>query len=194
MATKQQIQILGTKFVNKIKERIKADIYPQGRGYKGKRPGTGRTGNKVATGQLLNSITATAFEVAPGEYALEFTYMDYFKVVNLGRRPKKKRPPIPAIFDWIKVRGITGRDKNGNELPTLSLAFAIATNIKKFGIEPTYIYDKGYDDFEDLLENPPPEFQELYEELYEAIGNDVENLMENRIVTYFKNIPEITIE
>jgi len=189
--TDAALQRLGTIFINFYKQKLQQKIYPYAPGYNGKgtiRPGS--PGNKVATGQLLNSLTATVVKSPQGSQ-LVITYMDYFEAVNLGRRPERKRVPITALLDWIKIRGIKGRNKRGRFIPNLSLAFAIQTNIYKYGIAPSNIYDKAYDSFEALLENPPAEFRDEYESLYEAIGQDVENFMDKVITKEFTSIIEL---
>jgi len=187
--TDAALQRLGTIFINFYKQKLQQKIYPYAPGYNG--GGTTRgMSNKVATGQLLNSLTATVVRTPQGSQ-LVITYMDYFEAVNLGRRPEKKKVPITALLDWIKIRGIKGRNKRGRFIPNLSLAFAIQTNIYKYGIAPSNIYDKARDSFEDLLENPPTEFRDEYESLYEAIGRDVENLMDRVITKEFTSIIEL---
>jgi hypothetical protein len=187
--TDEALQRLGTVFINFYKQKVQQKIYPYAPGYNG--GGTTRgMSNKVATGQLLNSLTATVVRTPQGSQ-LVITYMDYFEAVNLGRRPEKKKVPITALLDWIKIRGIKGRNKRGRFIPNLSLSFAIQTNIYKYGIAPSNIYDKARDSFEDLLENPPTEFREEYESLYEAIGRDVENMMDKVITKEFTSIIEL---
>lgn len=176
-----ELQRLGTVFINFFKQKLQEKIYPYGNPQRG-------VGDKVATGQLLNSLTATVMPKDNGGFELVITYMDYFKNVNLGRRPGVGLVPIPALLDWIKVRRIRGRKLNGQFMSNLSLAFAIQRNIYKFGIRPTNIYDKAYDSFEALLENPPAELQDEYNALYEAIGRDVENFIEQTVDKEFPSI------
>lgn len=179
-----ELQRLGTLFINFFKQKLQQKIYPYGFPQRG-------VGDKVATGQLLNSLTATVMPRQNGGFELVITYMDYFKYVNFGRRPGVGLVPIPALLDWIKVRGIRARKPNGRFMPSLSLAFAIQKSIFQFGIRKTNIYDKAYDSFEALLENPPPEFRDEYNALYEAIGRDVENFISQRVI---KEFPSIIIE
>jgi hypothetical protein len=74
---------------------------------------------------------------------------------------------------------LKGRDKKGRFIPNLSLAFAIQTNIYKYGIRPANIYDRGFDDLEDLFtnfpNNLPLELQAEAEELFEAVADDIVN-------------------
>lgn len=177
--SEEALQKIGTLFIKMMKKKIKEKIYPYGNPQSG-------VGDKYASGNLYNSLTAT---VMPGQQGPELviTYADYFKYVNLGRKPGKKFVPIPSILEWIKIRGIKGRNKKGQFIPRLSLAFAIRQNIYKFGIRPANIYDKGLDSLEDIFENPPEELRQAYTDLYAAIENDVANFVE-------ANIKEVEIE
>ncbi len=70
---------------------------------------------------------------------------DYGQWVQSGRLRGKKGVPIDALEKWIKARGIQGRDKKGRFIKRRSLAFAIQTNIKKFGIRSANWYDVAID-------------------------------------------------
>lgn len=172
--SEQALRDIGTIFVNMMKKKIKEKIYPYGN------PNQKGVGDKYASGDLYNSLTATVKNTKDGP-ELTITYADYFKYVNLGRKAGKKFVPIPAILEWIKVRGIKGRNKKGRFIPRLSFAFAIRQSIYKYGIRPSNIYDKGLNSLEDIFENPPPELMEAYNELYGAIENDVYNFVESNI-------------
>jgi hypothetical protein len=70
-------------------------------------------------------------------------------------------------------------------MSTESFAWAIQTNIYKFGIRPTRIFDKRYDGleyyFEDFPNNLPPDVVFTAMELYDAITDDINNLIDNTI-------------
>jgi hypothetical protein len=94
-------------------------------------------GKKNVTKNLYNSITfdinnttgdVSFFFLAPAEI--------YGWVVERGRRKGAKAPPQDAIFDWIKRRGLKGRDKKGRFISDRSLAFVIGRSISKKGIAP----------------------------------------------------------
>jgi hypothetical protein len=173
--TEEALQKLGTLFVKMMKQKIREKIYPYGNPQSG-------VGDKYASGNLYNSLTATVMPNGD-DFELVITYADYFKYVNEGRRAGVKKVPLTALLDWIKIRGIRGRDKKGRFIPNLSLAFAIRQNIYKYGIRPANIYDKGLDSLEAIFENPPPELQQAYTDLYAAIENDVVNFVDANIVT-----------
>jgi hypothetical protein len=182
--TEEALQKLGTLFVKMMKKKIKEKIYPYGNPQSG-------VGDKFATGNLYNSLTATVMPKGD-DFELVITYADYFKYVNEGRRPERKKVPLTALLEWIKIRGIKGRNKKGRFMKNLSLAFAIQTNIFKYGIRPANIYDKGLDSLEEIFENPPPELREAYQNLYAAIENDVVNFVDANIVS--KEIEKITFD
>jgi hypothetical protein len=172
---------IGELFIEAIQEKMDSKIYPYGN------PSVRGTGDKVATGNLLKSLKA---ELIPwnnqGQGGLKITYLDYFQNVNLGRRPGKRRVPIDNLLDWIKVRGIKGRTKQGKFMKDMSLAFIIQRNIFKYGIRKTKIYDEGLDGLEQMLggdsPNTPPDVRAAYLELYDAIQNDVANFIEAKII------------
>jgi hypothetical protein len=173
---------IGKIFIEMMKKKIQEKIYPYGN------PNQKGVGDKVASGTLLNSLTVRLVPASKDSAGgIEITYEDYFKYVNLGRRAGKNFVPIPAILDWIKIRGIKGRSKKGRFISNLSFAFAIRQNIYKYGIRPSNIYDKGLDSLADIFENPPEELMEAYNELYSAIENDVYNFVE-------ANIKEIEVQ
>ena len=177
--TEEALEQWGKIFVTYLKDRVEAKIYPYGNPVRG-------TGNKVASGNLLDSIS---YSVEPSDTGatLKITYADYFKPVNFGRKPRVKRVPLDVLLKWIKIKRIRGRDKKGRFIKDLSLAWAVQTNIYKFGIRPTYIYDKTLDSVEDMFENPPPDLEAELNELYDAIGRDINNLLINMVDEELKN-------
>ena len=182
--TEEALQKLGTLFVKMMKQKIKEKIYPYGN------PQSGQ-GDKYASGNLYNSLTATVMPNGD-DFELVITYADYFKYVNEGRRANVKKVPLSALLQWIKMRGIKGRNKKGRFMSNLSMAFAIQKNIFKYGIRPANIYDKGLDSLEEIFQNPPPELQQAYTDLYAAIENDVVNFVDANIVS--KEIETITFD
>jgi hypothetical protein len=167
---------LGKLLVGSIKDQLRLRQYPYGH------PESGQ-GDKVASGKLINSISYQIVNGPDGEPIVQLSYQDYLKYVNRGRKPLTKEVPIKALLEWIKVRGIRGRTKKGKFMSNLSLAFAMRTNIYKYGIRPANIFDKSYDGleyyFEDFPNNLPPDVVFAANELYDAITEDLNNLIEN---------------
>ena len=83
-----------------------------------------------------------------------------------------KAPPIAAIREWMKVKPVRLRDKNGQfieqtEARLNSAAFGIAQGIKKNGIVGVKYYERAYD----LMW---PRWQD---KLYDAMQSDIETQM-----------------
>lgn len=172
--TQRALNKFGELFTQYIKEEIQKKQYPYGNPVKG-------MGDKVASGKLLNSIDYDIETDTQGNPILVISYIDYFENVNLGRRKERKKVPISAILDWIKVRGLQGRNKKGRFIPRLSFAFAIQTNIYKFGIRPANIYDKGLDGLLNFVENPPPGLGDEWQDVFDMIAEDVNKFLEQSI-------------
>lgn len=172
--TQRALSKFGELFTQYIKEEIQKRQYPYGNPVKG-------MGDKVASGKLLNSIQYDIETDTQGNPVMVLSYIDYFENVNLGRRKERKKVPISAILDWIKVRGLQGRNKKGRFIPRLSFAFAIQTNIYKFGIRPANIYDKGLDGLLNFVENPPPGLGDEWQDVFDMIAEDVNKFLEQTI-------------
>lgn len=97
-------------------------------------------GNKVATGKLRDSIKVETKQTQ-NTTIIDVIAEEYFQWVQSGRLPGKKGVPISALENWIKARGLKGRDKKGRFIKNRSFAFAIQSNIKKFGIRPANFLD-----------------------------------------------------
>ena len=89
---------------------------------------------KIATRALYDSIT---YQVNPNTGKVTFIYDEAGKYVQSGRRRGARFPPPAPILNWIKVKGIKGRDrKTGRFITDRSLTFLISRGISKNGIEP----------------------------------------------------------
>jgi hypothetical protein len=84
---------------------------------------------KVASGSLINSINYRLQDTAQGINII-LVANDYLKYVDQGRKPGTY-PPIQAIKKWVAIKGIPKE-----------AAWAIRTNIYKFGIKPTNVIRK----------------------------------------------------
>jgi hypothetical protein len=126
-------------------------------------------GNKVASGKLRDSISVNVVKVNENETIIQVLSEEYAQWVQSGRLPGKKGVPIDALEKWIKSRGLTGRDKRGRFIKRRSFAFAIQSNIKKFGIRPSNFLDVVLE----TIENDPKIMELIgdgaYEELIDLI-------------------------
>ena len=88
---------------------------------------------KVATGRLYNSVS---YSVSP-DGDISFSYAEEGKWVESGRRKGARYPPPGPILQWIKVKGIKGRDRTtGKFITDKSLTFLIQRAISRDGIKP----------------------------------------------------------
>ena len=187
--TERALQLLMNLFIARIKERLLAKDYPYGN------PDVKGAGDKYASGQLYNSIQGT-IEIGPnGEPIALIQYQDYFNNVNRGRKAGVKRVPLDALMEWIKVRGLKGRDKKGRFMSTTNLAWAIQTNIFKYGVRPANIYDAGIDDleayFNDFPNNLPPDLLAEGEDIFEAVAEDINAFIEQTLTKEIESINNI---
>lgn len=129
-------------------------------------------GNKVASGSLRNSITVTATTNSNHDSIIQIMAEEYSQWVQSGRLPGKKGVPISALEQWIKERGLQGRDKKGRFIKRRSFAFAIQSNIKKFGIRPANFLDVALE----MIGNDPRIMELLGEEAYDDLINLIEGI------------------
>ena len=59
----------------------------------------------IATGWLMDSIASKVFKDKNDVYSLSFSYLNYGKFVDEGRRPGKM-PPLEDIREWARIKGI----------------------------------------------------------------------------------------
>lgn len=164
------MQDLADKFAKELQDAL-LQPYPFAPGFSNQRSAFG-TSPKVASGSLVNSISAN---YNPSNQEITVEMLDYWIYVNDGRKPGKY-VPLDAIKTWIKQKGLKGRDKKtGRFITNEKFAWGINTNIKKFGIAPTYFYDRAVENFEQYFED----------EAVKALNIDMEkffnNLFENNI-------------
>lgn len=93
-------------------------------------------GDKVASGDLLKSLNVVSGEDFIG---LEMNFYSQFQ--QKGRAVGLKGVPIAALLKFINDRGIRPRGKQTKR----GLAFAIQTNIKKYGFRSSSFYDVAID-------------------------------------------------
>lgn len=108
--------------------------------------------NAIASHRLLDKVSVHTADVVNGRMIVSLNLMEYWKFVEAGREAGKL-PPIDAIEQWVKWRrdlfgaGATQRGipsyasltptlaDSGAVTDTRSIAWAVATNIKKKGIK-----------------------------------------------------------
>ena len=104
------------------------------------------TQKKNDTGGLAKSLKVEASELG-GIISVRFKAKEHWKWVDQGRR-KGSRPPVAPIQRWVTRKlGIS------DESSAKSMAYAIARNIEKNGIQPTYIFRNNVDKFKSKLKS-----------------------------------------
>ena len=129
-------------------------------------------GNKVASGKLRDSITVVTKKVNEDETVIQVISEEYAQWVQSGRLPGKKGVPVSAIEQWIKEKGLTGRDKKGKFIKRRSFAFAIQNNIKKFGIRPSNFLDVALE----MIADDPKIMDLIGDEAYDDLINLIEGI------------------
>jgi hypothetical protein len=129
-------------------------------------------GNKVASGKLRDSISVNVVKVNEGETIIQVLTAEYAQWVQSGRLPGKKGVPISALEQWIKDRNLTGRDKKGRFIKRRSFAFAIQSNIKKFGIRPSNFLDVALE----MIANDPKIMDLIEEGSFDELLNIIEGI------------------
>jgi hypothetical protein len=130
------------------------------------------TGNKVASGKLRDSIKVVTKKVNEDETVIQVISEEYAQWVQSGRLPGKKGVPISALENWIKSRGLQGRDKKGKFIKRRSFAFAIQNNIKKFGIRPSNFLDVALE----MIADDPKIMDLIGDEAYDDLINLIEGI------------------
>jgi hypothetical protein len=130
-----------------------------------KRRVRGKVVNRVASGTLLNSLTYK-LRIRYNKPTIDFTVKGdagrYADVIEYGRKPypgdPTKRPPYKDIMQWIKIKPLKLRNRQGEfikstESAIKSAAIAIAKSIGENGIEGiNYYQDAINDTWEDYSE------------------------------------------
>ena len=160
---------LADLFQKALKDNL-AKPYPYAPGYFGQKSATGRRNMKTKTGKLYNSIKVS-FD--PAQNRMKVNMLNYWRYVNDGRQPGKY-VPLKPLMAWMKAKGMN-RDTKGRfkKFNMKSVAFAISSSIKKFGIQPTNFYDDSFDVFIKAFDDPNGPAAQL--------GIDLQNFLINII-------------
>ena len=130
--------------------------------------------SKSVSGNLADSLGYQLKVYDSGALELQFLGAGYARIVDEGVRGSKssakapkspfkytnKQPPSNVIDKWVVRKGLSAaRDEQGRFIPRKSLVFAIARNIKLFGIEPTNFFS---DALNEEIKNLPKEIATAY--------------------------------
>jgi len=130
--------------------------------------------SKSVSGNLADSLGYQLKVYDSGALELQFLGAGYARLVDEGVRGSKssakapkspfkytnKQPPSNVIDKWVVRKGLSAaRDEQGRFIPRKSLVFAIARNIKLFGIEPTNFFS---DALNEEIKNLPKDIARAY--------------------------------
>jgi hypothetical protein len=117
----------------------------------------------VNTGQLRQSITHQILSPFPNLVGSVGSPQPYAPVMEEGRRPGAKMPPVDAIKLWVvRKLGIPPEEADG-------VAFVIARSIARKGIEGRHMFQEG-------LEVSEPHINQLFNE---AIARSIQRFNES---------------
>ena len=134
----------------------------------------GKTRRRVASGKLKDGLAfknLTRYNNPVLQFGVDDQALKkYADVIEFGRRAGAKPPPVEPIIQWMKIKPIRLRNKEGGfvkstESGIRSAAFLIARSIGKKGIVGIKYYTEA---LETVLEKRGPE-------LLEAFGKEIEN-------------------
>jgi len=129
-----------------------------------KRRVRGKVVNRVASGTLEKSLTYK-LRFRYRKPTLDFTVSNseagqYADVIEWGRRPGARMPPPKAIENWIKIKRLKLRNRQGEFIKSTesnikSAAFAMAKSIGENGIVGIGYYKEAiedtWDEYKDVL-------------------------------------------
>lgn len=133
---------------------------------------------KNSSGALHKGLKGDVTVFSTGNFALEFDLGKYGEFQDKGVSGKKKKyntpfsykskmPPSKVFEQWVKNKGIKGRDKKGRFITTKSLTFLIARGIFNNGIKPSLFFTKPFEN----------EYKKLSGDLVEAFGLDIDEFL-----------------
>ena len=163
---KSEFEALLNEYADAVIERAQSNL-------RIKRRVRGKVVNRVASGNLLNSLTYKT-RIRYNKPTVDFTVKgdagQYADVIEFGRKPNSRMPPVSAIEQWIRIKPLKLRNRQGEfikstESAIKSAAYAIAKSIGEKGIEGIHYYQEAIDD-------TWPEYQD---QLMDAFVKDVEN-------------------
>ena len=143
-----EFEILLNEYAAKVVERAKSNLRIQ-------RTVRGKKAKRVASGTLLNSLTYK-LTIRYRKPTLDFTVNNkeagqYADVIEWGRKPGARMPPPDAIEQWIRIKPLKLRNRQGEFIKSTesnikSAAWAIAKSIGENGIEGIHYYREAIQD------------------------------------------------
>lgn len=133
----------------------------------------GKTRRRVASGKLKDGLSfknLTRYNNPVLQFGVDDNELKrYADVIEFGRRPGAKPPPVAPIIEWMKIKPIRLRNREGGFIKSTesgirSAAFLIARSIGKKGIVGIKYYTEA---LESVLDKRGPE-------LLDALSKEIE--------------------
>lgn len=123
-----------------------------------------------ASGNAYNSFNYS-FEFSGTQFNITYNLVDYWKFIELGRKPGKM-PPVSDIEKWIQVKHIVPNASKGKVPTTRQLAYVISKSIGKNGTKGTNALMNSLhsEEAQIIIKNIE---EELYKELTKEIDNEI---------------------
>ena len=142
---------------------------------------------KNASGDLYNSLDYE-LNVHKNSFSLQFFMMPYGTYIDEGVSGKSKKYNTPYRFgsgnfkgqgnkwdsnikQWIKQKGIRGRDAKGRFIKADSLSFLIRRSIYDKGIKPTHFFSTPFQNA----------YKRLSSDLLNSFGLDIDDFLEQTL-------------
>jgi hypothetical protein len=133
----------------------------------------GKRRRRVSSGLLKKSLDYKLRMASAGpsvKFGAKGKAGQYFDVIEQGRRPNKRMPPVDAIMRWIDEKPVRLQKKGGGFIKATpqakrAAAYLIARSIAKKGIEGIYYYEEA---IKQVIEDFGPKLQE-------AMQKDIDN-------------------
>lgn len=133
----------------------------------------GKKRRRVASGRLKDGLSyknLTRYNMPVVQFGVKDNELKkYADVIEFGRRKGARQPPSDAILEWMRIKPIRIRDKDGGfikatEAKKRQVAYLIARSIGENGIDGIYYYREA---IRDVLEKRGDEF-------FEAVNKEIE--------------------
>jgi hypothetical protein len=174
----EQMEQMRELLYNAIRQQLQTPFQPQG--YYGGAKKAFNSKGSVATGTLINSLSVEwVSEPEQGDMMLQVSFPGVEpeflpQIIDEGRKPSFKYPPLREIENWVRVKPVFFRDSRGKftQGTIKQRSFLIARSIKEKGFKGRQFLSKA----EDQVINQLTELGE------EAMANYFQGLIEEGLV------------
>jgi hypothetical protein len=136
------------------------------------------TRNKKNASKTLYNEMSSFLKVSKNSFELGFEMPIYGQFQDQGVSGKKKKyntpfsykskmPPSKIFEDWIKRKGIKGRDKQGRFITHKTLSYLIARSVFNNGIKPSLFFTRPFE----------LAYKRLGDDVIEAFGLDIDEFL-----------------